>query len=208
MARVEAPLMSLKASGSLGGAIVFGTNKGRNVVRTLVTPSNPRSAGQVATRAMMRFLTQAWRNLSPTEQGGWLNSGQSDSLSDFNGYVRYDMNRWTQFLFPLSTPTSPGNVMPSVGTPTATGGVRQIQFDVPITTQNDGWLHCVFLDLATITNLTKSTVKLVFPLAATGQTSTGIIAQLAPGTYHWRMRHHTKAGNPVSATSDATVVVT
>lgn len=50
MAKVTSPLMSLDASGSVAGAITFSKWKGRNYVRQLVIPANPRSSGQVASR--------------------------------------------------------------------------------------------------------------------------------------------------------------
>lgn len=53
MAKVTSPLMSLDASGSIAGAITFSKWKGRNYVRQLVIPANPRSAGQQATRAAL-----------------------------------------------------------------------------------------------------------------------------------------------------------
>lgn len=58
--------MSLTASGGFGGAMVFGTWKGRNVVRQLVTPSNPQSADQQAARNAVRVVgnAQHWVNLN------------------------------------------------------------------------------------------------------------------------------------------------
>ena len=50
MAKVSGPLMSMDASGKFGGALVFSKWKGRNVVRQLVIPGNPNSAGQEAAR--------------------------------------------------------------------------------------------------------------------------------------------------------------
>jgi hypothetical protein len=40
------PLMSGSASGSFAKAMVFSTNKGRNIVRQLVTPANPNTPAQ------------------------------------------------------------------------------------------------------------------------------------------------------------------
>ena len=54
MAKVSGPLMSMEASGKFGGSLVFGSWKGRSVVRQLVTPSNPRLAGQTLARNHMR----------------------------------------------------------------------------------------------------------------------------------------------------------
>lgn len=53
MAKVTSPLMSLDASGSVAGAITFSKWKGRNYVRQLVIPANPRTSGQQATRAAL-----------------------------------------------------------------------------------------------------------------------------------------------------------
>lgn len=53
MARVTSPLMSLDASGSIAGAITYSKWKGRNYVRQLVIPANPRTTGQQAARAAL-----------------------------------------------------------------------------------------------------------------------------------------------------------
>ena len=71
MVKVNAPMMSLDASGSLGKALVFSKWKGRNYVRTLVRPSNPKSVLQVAIRSMMKFLAQAWKDMTAPEQTAW-----------------------------------------------------------------------------------------------------------------------------------------
>lgn len=44
------PLMSGTASGSFAGAMVFSRSKGRDIVRQLVTPSNPKTPAQIAVR--------------------------------------------------------------------------------------------------------------------------------------------------------------
>ena len=56
--------MSMDASGKFGGAIVFSKWKGRNVVRQLVIPSNPNSAGQELARNRTRVTgaIQGWVN--------------------------------------------------------------------------------------------------------------------------------------------------
>jgi hypothetical protein len=59
MAKVTGPLMSLDASGGFAGTLVFGKWKGRNVVRQLVTPSNPQSELQEDARNGIRAVGQA-----------------------------------------------------------------------------------------------------------------------------------------------------
>lgn len=45
--------MSLDASGSVAGALTFAKWKGRNYVRQLVIPANPRTSGQQTTRSAL-----------------------------------------------------------------------------------------------------------------------------------------------------------
>lgn len=66
MAKVTGPLFSMDGSGGFGGALVFGKWKGRNVVRQLVTPSNPHSLTQENARNRIRAAGhgQHWANVT------------------------------------------------------------------------------------------------------------------------------------------------
>jgi len=59
MAKVTGPLMSLDASGSVGKTITFSKWKGRNYVRQLTIPANPRTAGQLVTRIILGGIAKA-----------------------------------------------------------------------------------------------------------------------------------------------------
>ena len=59
MAKVNGPLLSMDASGSVAGAMTFSKWKGRNYVRQLVIPSNPDTAGQQAVRSILGTLAKA-----------------------------------------------------------------------------------------------------------------------------------------------------
>ena len=56
--------MSMEASGAYGGTLVFARRKGRNVVRQLVIPANPRSSDQESARNRVRVTgaLQTWTN--------------------------------------------------------------------------------------------------------------------------------------------------
>ena len=71
MAKVSGPLMSMEASGAFGGTLVFGKWKGRNTVRQLVTPSNPKTQGQEDARNRTRITgaIQNWVNMTTQKQG-------------------------------------------------------------------------------------------------------------------------------------------
>ena len=59
MAKVTGPLMSMAASGSIGGTLTFATWVGRAYVRNLVIPSNPQTLIQMAVRNAFSALGKA-----------------------------------------------------------------------------------------------------------------------------------------------------
>lgn len=100
MAVVKGPLFSLDASGSVAGAIVFSKWKGRNYVRQRVIPSNPKSGGQVGRRAMMRFLSQHWVDVTGADITSWQDLADALVASKFNAFVSEHMKNWHNFLAP------------------------------------------------------------------------------------------------------------
>lgn len=72
MAKVTGALFSMDASGGFGGALVFGKWKGRQTVRQLVTPANPKSADQETARNMVRTAgaAQHYANISTDQFTG------------------------------------------------------------------------------------------------------------------------------------------
>jgi hypothetical protein len=64
--------MSMDARGAFGGTIVFSGWKGRQTVRKLVTPSNPKSAGQETARNAVKVLGagQHWANTPALKASG------------------------------------------------------------------------------------------------------------------------------------------
>ena len=56
--------------GKLGGH-VFSKNLGGSIMRTKVTPSNPRSSAQTLVRAIFGFISQAWSVLTEKQINAW-----------------------------------------------------------------------------------------------------------------------------------------
>jgi hypothetical protein len=206
MALVTGPLLSLDARGKVAGALVFSNWKGRPVVRQLVTPSNPRSAGQTATRAMFAFLAQNWAALSAGDQATWEVLAAQTSISPFNAYVSFNMDRWTQFLFPLDTPTEAAGTVPVMGAGTLTGAIRQYSLSQVITTANDISGIVIVEDAAAIVTPTKTMVVRIENFV-----SSPVVAVLTPrdpGTYHVRVAGFTTGGALSAYIADQSVVVT
>jgi hypothetical protein len=88
MAKLTGPLMSFGASGQLGKTIVLGAWKGINTARQYVIPSNPRSVGQIAQRAIFSTVVNCWRSVALTAlvKAGWnrLASLKTAAVSGFN----------------------------------------------------------------------------------------------------------------------------
>lgn len=116
MARVTAPLMSLDASGSVGKAITFSKWRGRNYVRRLVVPANPKSALQVAMRASLRFVTQAWSAVPTTEQNGWSDLAAADNITYLNAAVRFNQRETRQGFGCVRSPIDVAGTTPSAPT--------------------------------------------------------------------------------------------
>jgi hypothetical protein len=188
MVKVSAPAMSLDASGSLAGALVFSKWKGRNYVRQLITPSNPKSGPQIGVRAMFRFLSQIWDGLSAADKATWETRADQTVISPFNAFMSVNQGRWRNF-------EAPGKVDPvtEAGTPgvyaneAATGGVRQIDVQIEVTTLNDAWAVAIFRDPSTGFNTAFSNCIAVIPTESAAVFH-HIDTPLDPGTYYYNFR--------------------
>ena len=210
MARTTGPLMSLDASGSVAKTIVFSKWKGRNYVRQLVTPANPRAALQVSTRAMMKFLSQAWTpDLSGANMATWDALAASDAISPFNAFVRYNLANWTQFLLPAKAyPRGATGTVPTWTTlPTVTGGVRQATVSFDVNALNQGWGLAIFRSLTTgFTPARDNLVGIFRPL--TTAAAVFIDTPIAAGTYFWNFLSFTADGAVSTALGEKTAIVT
>ncbi len=149
MARVNGPLMSLDASGSLGGTVVFSKWKGRPYVRQLVKPSNPRSGGQISVRAALKFLAQNWAGITLTKRNSWNDLADAGVYSTFNAYTKIGLTRNADFLAPHQDATDTQIETPSViGTFTAVAGVRSITITIDDTDLADpSWGYLIYRNL-------------------------------------------------------------
>jgi hypothetical protein len=200
--------MSLDASGSLAGAIVFSKWKGRPYVRELVKPSNPRSGGQVGIRAMLRFLSQDWANIGAVPQASWEDRADAKVISNFNAYIGLNVYRWRDFLGPSDTdPPAATDVQPVLGALAAVAGVRSITVTQPITTANDGWGIAFFRSPTGTFTSTFDKLKYCGKIVATADV-VFVDSPLDPGTYYYEVRSFTKDGQLGTASTEVNATVT
>jgi hypothetical protein len=208
MVRVQAPALSLEASGSLAGALVFAKWKGRPYVRSLVKPANPRSGGQVGMRAMLKFLSQDWTNLSAANQATWEDRADQQVISEFNAYVGYNQFRWRDFLAPTQHDPEDTADTPSVaGTLAAAAGVRSITVTQPITTANDGWAIALFRGLTTGFDSAFDNLIQVRPIDGTNDV-VFVDSPLDPDQYFYVARTITADGQLSAEGNEANATVT
>ena len=103
MAKVSGPLMSMGASGKFGGALVFASRLGQNVVRQLVIPANPMTADQETARNIVRATgaMQAHVNLDVT-----MGSGRLVTDKALINSVTPSGQTWNSYLVKLVTGTN------------------------------------------------------------------------------------------------------
>lgn len=192
--KVTAPLFSLDASGSIGGAITASKWKGRNYMRRLVTPANPRSATQVSTRAVMRFLSTVWATLDPvTVQSTWDALAAQGNYSAFNAFTRQNLKSWTQFQLPSQIPTRSGGTAPTVPTLAVTGGVGQATIEVGYTALQDGWGIALFR--GTANSFTQARDNLIYMAAITANPTVIVDTPVLPGTWWYSAFLFTAGGD-------------
>ena len=105
MVKTKAPLLSLGASGKVGGVLIASNWRGRTYMKKLSIPMNPNTEPQVSVRAMMRFLTQLWAQVDPADQATWDVPATASNITPLDAFVAENLSRWGRF-------TPPGDYYP------------------------------------------------------------------------------------------------
>lgn len=208
MVKVQAPALSLEASGQLGGALVFSKWKGRPYVRSLVKPANPKSGGQVGMREMFKFLAQKWDALAVGFKATWEDRADQLIVSPFNAYMSYNQFRWRDFLAPSQfDPAATTDTPPTDGAGSAVAGVRSITVTQAITAAADGWGVCFFR--STSTGFSTAFDNLVGVGLIVGTADVILVdSPLDPDTYYYNMRSFTQDGQLGSEIGEVNATVT
>ena len=183
MALVKAPLFGLDASGALGDSIVFSKWRGRNYVRILTQPANPRSGLQVGMRSVFKYITQAWAGIGAALQTEWEGEAQADNITGLNAQVRVTQRLARRNIGWVKGPTESAGTTPDA--PTALGGTAQpktIVWDWTRPGVNQGDYTTAFY-MFTTTSFTAdiSNLVAVVPVA----TTTVTIIKLITGTEYF-----------------------
>jgi hypothetical protein len=202
--------MSLDASGSLAGTIVYSKWKGRPYVRQLVVPSNPQSALQVSTRAMMKFLSQRWAtDVSAPDKATWDTLAAAQAMSAFNAFVQHNLQRWTQFKAPsMAYPAVETGTAPTYTTaPTAVGGVGQVTISWDVNAANNVWGLLIFRSVTPAFTPARDNLKMAV-YGANLAADLAIESPVPVGSWRYNARPFSSTGLLFTATGETTAVVT
>jgi len=194
MVKVLGPMFSFEASGTIGKIATFSKWKGRPYVRQRVVPANPKSALQISTRAMMRFLAQAWAGVDPTPQGTWEDLAAASQISPFNAFISRNQQRWREFQAPSqSYPAAETGTAPVATLDSATGGPSYADLTMTITTLNDVWGVMLFRSPTGTFTPSRANCIAIIPVDDTG-TLVYTDSNLDAGTYYWDAIFFSKEG--------------
>jgi len=208
MAKVTGPLMSISASGTFGGTLVFAEWNGRAYVREHVIPSNPKSAMQTGIRSLWKFLSKFWATISSQNKATWLAIATAQQISNFNAYMQYNMDRWQNFFAPTqANPAAEASAGLTVTTQTLTGAVGYASIAVTPSGATAIWGIAIFRSTAEI--VTPSWANCIAVVEADGANAvTYVDSPLVAGTYHYRTAIINTDGIMGTVKADGTAVVT
>lgn len=186
MVKLQGPLFSLAASGTIADAVVFSSWKGRAYARERVIPANPQSGPQTGLRAMMKFLSQEWDGLTSAEKATWLARAQQTVISNFNAFTSYNQTRWRSYKGPSQEdPAADASTPAAAPTTTPTGGIRQIQLSIADGAPAPDWGWIIHRSETTGFTPAFSNVVAVIPWGTTP--TIYIDTPLVAGTYYYRI---------------------
>lgn len=87
MAKVLAPLISLSASGSVGGVLTYGRRKGVDVVRKRPQEPRMRTVGQAEQRDKVAAAVAAWQSLTTEQKNVWRSKAKGMGQTGYSMFV-------------------------------------------------------------------------------------------------------------------------
>ena len=168
MVKVNGPLMSFDASGTIAKTATFSKWKGRNYVRSRVIPSNPQSAAQVSMRSMMKFLSQIWAGLTAANKATWDTAADASAISPFNAFVAGGMARWNSYKSPSKEdPAAAAGAGGAAPTTTPTAGVKEITLSIADGAPAPAWGWIIHRSTTTGFTPSRSTAAAIVERTAT-----------------------------------------
>lgn len=140
MVKLTGPALAHQAAGQLARELTFSTNKGRAYLKRHRTPRQPRTKAQSAPRAMLSFLSAAWKEIPNDRQNTWLELAAPREITPHNAYLAYNLDRWRNFKAPSqSYPATETHQYSSWQDHVVTGMPLAVRHLITYDYQYDGW---------------------------------------------------------------------
>jgi len=142
MAKVKAPLLSMRASGTIGKNIVFGAWRGVPYARQHVIPSNPQSAGQTSTRNTFKWLNDLYRHLGGQGIQPWDAAAAGRPFTGRNALIKSNLPQLraaASLALLVGSPGVKGGPALDSFTPNTGAASGDIDFDFTIPELPAGW---------------------------------------------------------------------
>jgi hypothetical protein len=208
MVKIKGPMGSAEAAGTFGGSAVFSSWKGRAYARRPFTPTNPKTAMQVGTRAMMAFLASHWPDLSVDDKATWNPGGLAAGISAYNQFISVNLSRWKEFQAPSHAyPAAETGTLGSLDTCDAHGHAGHADLSATFYELGADWGLAIFRSLVSGFVPSRQNAIAIVKRAAPENwlwTDEG----LAPGTYYYQLRQFSTAGKLGPALGQMTAIVT
>ena len=208
MVKMQGPLHSAAASGSVGQAITLLNNKSRAVMKRHARPKNPRTDRQTPIRAAVKFLAQNWRSLTPAQKATWRPHADVKGTAPYHAFLGKNMKRWANFRPPAKEdPAAETPPAPDAPVFTATGQFHAVKLQIRWLGGAEAWANIVYRSklMACPPILTNVTAILLQP----GPIDfTWFEYDMSPGIWYYKLQRFTPSGLPGPVSTRRTAFVT
>jgi hypothetical protein len=106
MAVVQGPLFSMRASGTIADQLIYSHIRGTAYVKSYKTPKTSRQGKQRTNQNLTRFLSQIYKQIQQASQAAWRQYMANVNASGYNGFVGYNIQRYNNFGYIATDPTT------------------------------------------------------------------------------------------------------
>jgi len=173
----------------------------RNIISRRTTPHDPKTAKQIACRALMRFARWQWPYLTPEQKEPW-------AWNDGILFFAEPVERWLELHGPAIVPngsTDPSTI--TIGNASALNQGRAVALSFTPSSATSLWGIAILRSTAEIVTPDPYTLIIVFP-TKTADPILYLDSPLRKGTYHYRAAACESTGKLGAFSADVSVTVT
>lgn len=184
MVKVDGPMLSQDARGSVGTAVNFSKNGPVNYARKIPRPANPKTASQVSARAPVAFLSNAWHSLSLLTRETWELSSPPSGSTPYSRFVAANLDNWAHTRAPHQTPGPPGSGQASLAPAvTVTPGPHHNVLTLPDSVFPVDWGYAIYRSI--VDRFRFGRYDLIAFILRTPPVTTYLDVPLLPGTTYY-----------------------